>query len=138
MHGLMYIKKPFCTYLYVPIFLFFSSVCYLPFCPTGYVNSHSSAGFPVVAVSSAQATGGFVLGVALHLVNFSDPFFASERSVNIQYLDERCVLGRPWVDPWSVRIQFQALPHMQPALRSTDHHPPSPTYHLKHSSCSPT
>jgi len=51
--------------------------------------------------------------------NFSDPFFAFERSVNIQHFDERCALGRPWVDPWSLRIQCQALPHMQPALRST-------------------
>jgi hypothetical protein len=51
--------------------------------------------------------------------NFSGPFFAFERSVNIQHFYERCVLDRPWVDPWSLRIHFQALPHMQPALRST-------------------
>lgn len=57
--------------------------------------------------------------------NFSDPFCAFERSVNIQHFDESCVLGRPWVDPWSVRIQFQALLHMQPALSSTAPPPPN-------------
>lgn len=54
--------------------------------------------------------------------NFSDPFFAFERFVNIQHFDERCVLSRPWVDPWSVRIRFQGLPHMQPAPRSAASH----------------
>jgi len=120
-------RGSFCTYVYVPIFLFVSSVCYLPFCPTGHVCFSPRLLISLWSLCPMQGHRRLRTRRGAPCSDFSDPFFALERYANVQNFDERCVLDRPWVDPWSVRIQFQALPHMQPVLRSTAPPPPPPT-----------
>lgn len=103
-------------------------------CATGKIFSHLVSW--VLCILTVASYNGQLRLHSLRLPpcsDFTEPFFAFECSVNIQHFDERCALGRPWLNPWSVCIQFQALPHMQPALLYT-----VTTYRLKHSSRPPT